>query len=71
MKKICIRTSIIKKNREQKKNDGVIVIQENDNMYYANHVEILGPSTVVYNPDSPLQIGAVVWIETDAEIVTK
>ena len=34
-------------------------------------VEINGPSKVIYSPDKPLSCGARLWIETDAEVVTK
>lgn len=34
-------------------------------------VEIKGPSKMVYSPDKPLSCGARLWIETDAEVVTR
>lgn len=34
----------------------------------ANHVLISGPSVFVYNPERPLQCGAVAWVETTSEV---
>lgn len=34
-------------------------------------VEIQGPSKVIYSPSKPLSCGARLWIETDAEVVTR
>jgi hypothetical protein len=36
-----------------------------------HEVEINGPSKLVYSPDKPLSCGARVWIETEAEVITK
>ena len=36
--------------------------------YPAASVEIMGPSEVVYRPDSPLSCGAKCWVETTAEV---
>lgn len=37
----------------------------------AREVTIHGPSKLVYRPDQPLDCGAHVWIETQAEVETK
>ena len=36
---------------------------------YGYTVEILGPSRVVYRPEKALSCGAVLWVETRAEVV--
>lgn len=34
-----------------------------------NHLEVLGKSTLWYDPVHPLPCGAKAWIETEAEVV--
>lgn len=35
---------------------------------YGHRVEVLGPSTFVYDEENPLSCGARVWVETDAPV---
>ena len=35
----------------------------------AHEVKVLGPSNILYNPTHSLELPAVVWIETEAEVV--
>lgn len=70
MKKICIKATKIKTNQVRKMNEPVImIIDENSNIELAREIKINGPSSVVYNPTCPLPEGAVVWIETESEVI--
>ena len=68
MKRIHINQHIIKRNSKTGQREPVITVKEGRTNTYAQSVEILGPSKVVYSPEKPLSCGAKVWIETDAEI---
>lgn len=61
-----IRSNI--KNEERKP---VLTVKTYKSNTYANEVEIKGPCKIIYSPDKPLSCGARVWIETEAEVVTK
>jgi len=69
MKRIHINQHVIRSNAKSGDRHPVITIKQGRTNTYANSVQILGPSTLVYSPDKPLACGAKVWIETDAEIV--
>lgn len=43
----------------------VLTIKTYKSNIYANEVEILGPSKIVYSPDKPLSCGAKVYIVTE------
>lgn len=43
----------------------VLTIKTYKSNTYANEVEILGPSKIVYSPDKPLSCGAKVYIVTE------
>jgi len=45
-----------------------IRVQEGKQIVYGTMLAIMGPSTLVYNPDKPLKCGARVWLETKSEI---
>ena len=65
-KRIHINQHVIRANAKNGTNDPAITVKTyKRNNYYANRVEIGGPSSVVYSPDKPLNCGARVWIETD------
>ncbi len=68
MKRIHINQHIIKRNSKTGQREPVITVKEGRTNTYAQSVEILGPSKIVYSPDKPLSCGAKVWIETNAEI---
>ncbi len=67
--KIHVNQHVIKKNRTEGTRDPVITVKTYKENRYAHEVQILGPSRVVYSPDRPLDCGATVWIETDAEVI--
>lgn len=62
----CISQNIKKDavNREPP----IIVRRGSKREGYANEVFIDGPCRIVYSPDKPLDCGARVWIETEAEV---
>jgi hypothetical protein len=45
-----------------------IIVRDGRKRSYANAVDVLGPSRIVYSPDDPLDCGARVWIETEADV---
>ena len=45
-----------------------IIIRDGRKRRYGNSVEIKGPCRLVYSPDTPLDCGARLWIETGAEV---
>ena len=47
----------------------VLTVKTYKSNTYANEVQILGASKIVYSPDKPLSCGAKVWIETEAEVI--
>ncbi len=72
MKKIIhVNQHHIKYNAKNDIKKPVLTIKSGKENCYANEIEILGPSKVIYSPDKPLSCGAKVWIETDAEILYK
>lgn len=60
-----IRANIGKPADQQ---EPVLTVKTYKSNTYANEVEILGPSRVVYSPDKPLSCGARVWIECQGEV---
>ena len=46
----------------------VLTVKNGRGNYYTDAVRILGGSTIVYRPDTPLSCGAHVWIETEQEL---
>jgi hypothetical protein len=46
-----------------------IIVRNGRHREYAWLVDIRGPCNIVYSPDEPLDCGARVWIETEAEVV--
>jgi hypothetical protein len=66
---IHVNQHVIKTNRKLESNEPVLTVKTYNSNTYANSVEILGPSRVIYSPDKPLPCGAHVWIETFEEVV--
>ena len=64
MIRIHVNQHVIRANAKTGSQDPVISVKIGRRTHYAHRVQILGPSTVVYNPDRPLFCGAKVWIET-------
>jgi hypothetical protein len=59
----------IKANRKHGTDDPVITVKTCKTNRHARSVQINGPSRLVYSPDKPLQCGARVWLETQAEVI--
>lgn len=47
----------------------VFTVKTYDSNLKCQEVQILGPSKLVYHPESPLSCGAKCWIETRADVV--
>jgi len=67
-KRIHINQHVIRENAKHGTNKPAITVKTYKRNTYASHVEIDGPSSVVYSPDKPLNCGARVWIETDSPV---
>lgn len=67
--RIHVNQHVIRANRKHGRNDPVLTVKQGRKNTYAHHVEIHGPSKVVYSPDCPLSCGAQVWVETVSPIV--
>ena len=67
-KRIHINQHVNRANKKNGTNDPAITVKTSRNNYYANRVEIDGPSSVVYSPDKPLNCGARVWVETNSRV---
>ncbi|MGA1546782.1 MAG: hypothetical protein ACO349_07540 [Flavobacteriaceae bacterium] len=59
----------IRSNLKNNTTEPVLTVKTSKSNDYANEVEILGKSKLVYKPNKPLACGARVWIETDEKIV--
>jgi|TARA_R100001530_G_scaffold79074_1_gene55181 hypothetical protein len=71
LKRIHVNQHNIRSNKKNGTNKPVITVKTSKSNDYAHHVEVLGPSKVIYRPDKPLSCGAKVWIETTAEVILK
>ena len=70
MKKIIhINQNVIKSNVKTGERNPVIACKTYKGTKYGHEVLIQGESKVFYKQDKPLECGATVWIETDAEVV--
>ena len=70
-KKIHINQHVIRENAKTGEKKPVITVKTYKSNHYANEVEILGKSKIIYSPDKPLPCGAKVWIETNADVILK
>lgn len=70
-KKIHINQHVIRENAKTGEKKPVITVKTYKSNHYANEVEILGKSKIIYSPDKPLSCGAKVWIETNADVILK
>ena len=67
--RIHVNQHNIRRNRKEGRNDPVITCKTYKSNLYGHEVVIQGPSRVVYSPDKPLSCGAVLWIETEDDVV--
>lgn len=68
LKRIHINRQKIAQNKKRTKKQPVISIKTSRGNTYAHGVTIDGPSRLVYSPKKPLDCGAVLWIETRADV---
>jgi hypothetical protein len=71
LRRIHVNQHAIRRNRKHGTADPPITVKTYKDNTKCFAVEILGPSRVVYSPDKPLSCGARVWIETDADVLTR
>lgn len=45
-----------------------VIVRDGRKRSYGNEVTINGPCRIVYSPDKPLDCGARLWIETNADV---
>lgn len=69
LKRIHINRHHLVYNRTAEIKKPVITVKTSKTNTYCDDVEIKGPSKVVHRPEKPMSCGAVVWIETTAEVV--
>lgn len=68
LKRIYINKQIIARNRKTGEREPPISVRTYKELKKAHEIQILGEAKVVYSPDKPQGCGAVVWIETEAEV---
>ena len=66
--RIHVNKHRIASNRKHGRDEPVITVNTYKDSRYGHEAIINGPSRVVYSPDKPLSCGAVLWIETEAEV---
>jgi hypothetical protein len=65
---IHVNQHVIRKNTKTGERNPVLSVKRGRTNTYASSVTIHGPSRVVYSPDCPLNCGARVWVETEAQV---
>ena len=65
---IHVNQHVIRRNNKTGERNHVLSVKRGRTNTYASSVAIHGPSRVVYSPDCPLNCGARVWIETEAQV---
>ena len=65
---IHVNQHVIKRNAKTGERKPTLTVKTYKSNRYAQEVEILGSSKVIYSPDKPLSCGAKVWIETQADV---
>ena len=67
-KKIIVNRHRIKSNKKDDANLPPISVKCVKETLHGHNTRILGPSTIQYSPEKPLNCGATLWIETKAEV---
>ncbi len=65
---IHVNQLAIKSNKKNKTESPVITVKYSGQNTYGHSAKISGESSVIYSPDKPQPCGAIVWIETTAEV---
>jgi hypothetical protein len=68
IKRIHVHTANMRANKDGG-NRPTIIVREGRRVLHCHAVEIKGPSRMVYSPGRPLSSGAVIWLETTADVV--
>lgn len=68
--RVHVNQHVIKANRTKGTDDPPLTIKTSKGNHKAREIVFNGPATLVYRPDSPLDCGAHVWIETKFEDLT-
>ena len=66
--RIHVNQHKIRSNIKRGESEPVLTVKNYKSNTYASEVKVLGPSVIIYRPDSPLPCGARCWIETEAEV---
>jgi hypothetical protein len=70
MKKVIhVNQHVIRANRKGGKHKPVLTVKTSKSNTYGFEVEVHAPARIVYCPHNPLSCGAMVWVETFAEVV--
>jgi|TARA_X000001382_G_scaffold82140_1_gene57918 hypothetical protein len=69
--RIHVNQHVIRSNAKNDENKPCITVKDYKQNRYGSEVTIHGESKVIYSPDEPLNCGAKVWIETEAEVDVK
>ncbi len=68
---IHVNQHVIRDNLKYGTNKPTLTVKTYKSNRYAHEVIIHGESKVVYSPNKPLNCGARVWIETEANVSLK
>lgn len=68
IKRLHVNQPRLRANLKHQTDLPILTIQCRGGPFYADEIEIDGPSKLVYRPDKPLSCGARCWIETKAAI---
>jgi len=68
-KRIHVNKHTISQNQKHGTREPPLTVKSSKYNKYGFNVKINGPSEFVYSPDKPLNCGARLWIETNAEVV--
>ena len=68
IKRIHVNQHHIKHNAKHNDNKPVITVKTSKSNEYGHQVNIHRMAKVIYSPDKPLNCGAKVWIETEADV---
>lgn len=69
LKRIHVNKHKILSNHKHGLHEPVVAVRTSKGVTYGHEALIHGVSRVVYRPEKPLSCGAVLWVETKAEVV--
>jgi hypothetical protein len=68
IKRIHVNQHIIKANGKTGERNAPLTVKTSKGNYNGSRIKVVGEMEVVYHPDSPLNCGAKVWLETKASV---